>query len=111
MVTNRPENLDLVFHALSSGPRRDMLRRLSLGDCTVGELARPFDISTAAVSKHINVLQRADLVVRRRIGRQTVCHLNSDALRNATSVLDYYRAFWNDQIDSLERFLSEAKQP
>jgi DNA-binding transcriptional ArsR family regulator len=111
MVTDSPEHVDQVFHALASGPRRDMLRRLSLGDSTVGELARPFDMSKAAVSKHINVLERAALVERRRSGRQTVCHLNSDALREATRVLDYYRQFWNDQIDSLERFLTEDKQP
>ena len=107
MVANSTDRIDQVFHALSSSPRRDMLRRLSLGDCTVGELARPFDMSKAAVSKHINVLERADLVERRRSGRQTVCHLNYDALREATRVLDYYRQFWHDQIDSLERFLSE----
>jgi len=111
MVTNSPDRIDNVFHALSNGPRRDMLRRLSLGDCTVGELARPFDISTAAVSKHLIVLERAHIVERRRSGRQTVCHLNTDALREATGVLDYYRQFWSDQIDSLERFLAEDEQP
>jgi DNA-binding transcriptional ArsR family regulator len=109
MVMNREENLDEVFHALASGARRDMLRRLSLGDCTVGELAQPFAISTAAISKHITVLERADLVQRKRRGRQTVCHLNSHALQEATRVLDYYRAFWTDQIDSLERFLIEQE--
>jgi len=105
MVVNPDQRVDLVFHALSSAPRRGMLRRLSLGDCTVGELAGPFEMSKAAVSKHVNVLERAELVRRRRRGRQTVCHLNSEALREATQVLDYYRQFWTDQIDSLERFL------
>jgi DNA-binding transcriptional ArsR family regulator len=107
MVAHPSTNLDLVFHALSSAPRRDMLRRLSLGDCTVGALARPFEMSTAAVSKHVGVLAEADLVERRRRGRETICHLNSDALREATRVLDYYRQFWSDQLDSLERFLAE----
>ncbi len=111
MVTDSSERIDQVFHALSSGPRRQMLRRLSQGDCTVGELARPFDMSKAAISKHVNVLERAALVERTRSGRQTVCHLNYDALREATRVLDYYRAFWSDQIDSLERFLAENQEP
>jgi DNA-binding transcriptional ArsR family regulator len=87
-----------------------MLRALSLGDRTVGELARPFDMSKAAVSKHLSVLERAALVERHRTGRQTVCHLNSDALREATRVLDYYRQFWSDQIDALERFLIETPE-
>jgi DNA-binding transcriptional ArsR family regulator len=110
MVTNSPERIDQVFHALSSRPRREMLRRLSEGDCTFGELARPFEMSKAAVSKHVNVLERADLVERRRSGRQTVCHLNFEALREATRVLDYYRRFWDEQLDSLERFLSDNER-
>jgi DNA-binding transcriptional ArsR family regulator len=107
MVSNSSERIDEVFHALSSGTRRQMLRRLTQGDCTVGELARPFAMSKAAVSKHLAVLARADLVQRRASGRQTICHLNYEALEEATRVLDYYRGFWNDQIDSLERFLVE----
>ena len=110
MVANSPERIDHVFQALASGARRDMLRRLSQGDCTVGDLARPFDMSKAAVSKHVNVLERAQLVERRRSGRRTICHLNYEALREATRVLDYYRQFWSDQIDSLERFLSEGRE-
>ena len=107
MVANSSARIDDVFHALSSSHRREMLRRLSLGDCTVGELVRPMEMSKAAVSKHVNVLERARLVDRRRSGRQTICHLNYDALREATRVLDYYRAFWHDQFDALERFLIE----
>ena len=87
-----------------------MLQRLSLGDCTVGELARPLEMSKAAVSKHVNVLERARLVERRRSGRQTVCHLHYDALQEATRVLDYYRSFWHGQIDALERFLTDTSQ-
>ena len=110
MVTNLEAHIDQVFHALSSAPRREMLRRLSGGDCTVGELARPFDMSKAAVSKHVTVLERAALVERTRRGRQTVCHLNYEALQEATRVLDYYRRFWSDQLDSLERLLAETPE-
>lgn len=86
-----------------------MLRRLSRGDLTVHELAEPFDMSTAAVSKHLVVLEGAGLVERTRSGRQTICHLNPDALQEATRVLDYYRSFWSDQIDALDRFLSRQE--
>jgi DNA-binding transcriptional ArsR family regulator len=107
MVNDLERSLDEVFHALSSHTRRSILQRLSKVDCTVGELAGPHSMSTAGISKHIDVLERAGLVARSRQGRTTVCHLNAAALEEATRLLDYYRSFWSDQLDALERYLKE----
>lgn len=67
-------------------------------------------MSLAAVSKHIDVLERAGLVRRLRDGRTTHCHLNASELAQATRVLDYYRTFWSEQLDALEGFLREGKE-
>src|SRR4051812_45450470 len=96
--------LDGLFHALSSGTRRAILFELSRSDRTVGELAEPYEMTLAAVAKHIDVLERAGLVTRKRHGRTTVCHLNADQLQDAARALDYYRGFWNQQLDSLDAY-------
>lgn len=103
-------SLDRLFHALSSSARRAMLRRLAQRDCTVGELAEPFDMSVAAVSKHVEVLASAQLVEKRHEGRTTLCHLNAATLAEAARVLDYYRDFWQGRLDNLEGFLKESPQ-
>jgi DNA-binding transcriptional ArsR family regulator len=104
-------HLDAVFHALASATRRSILRELSRSDHTVGELARPHAMSLAAVAKHIDVLERAGLVSRRREGRSTRCRLEAAALQEATRVLDYYRSFWGDRLDGLERYLEKRGNP
>jgi DNA-binding transcriptional ArsR family regulator len=110
VVKNQPAQLDEVFHALASPTRRSILGRLTQGDCTVGELAKPHDMSLAAVAKHIDVLERAGLVSRSRQGRNTNCHLNAAGLAEATSVLDNYRSFWSDQLDALEQYFRNREQ-
>jgi DNA-binding transcriptional ArsR family regulator len=110
MVESSALELDGVFHALASHTRRSILQQLSQTDRTVGELAEPHKMTLAAVAKHIDVLQRAGLVTRLRQGRTTRCHLNAASLREATRVLDYYRSFWSDQLDALDRYFSERDQ-
>ena len=77
--------MDAVFHALSHEARRTMLRRLSAGDLTVGELAEPLTMSFAAASKHVKVLENAGLVARTVTGRRHVCRLEPGLLADATS--------------------------
>jgi DNA-binding transcriptional ArsR family regulator len=110
MVEDEDKQLDHVFHALASSERRSILRELSDGSRSVGELAAPRSISLAGVAKHIDVLERAGLVVRRRDGRNTFCDLNAAALAEATRVLDAYRSFWSNQIDSLEVYLRKKRR-
>ena len=99
------ERLDDVFHAMASSTRRSILQGLVQGELTVGEIARPHAMSLAAVSKHIEVLERAGLVKRARHGRQTICRLNPSALAEAARVIDSYRVFWENQLDGLEAYL------
>lgn len=98
-------HLDAVFHALSDGTRRQMLRRLADGERSVGELATPFKMSFAGASKHVRVLERAGLVRRRIAGRVHYCRLEAARMREAQEWLRYYERFWTDRLDALESLL------
>ncbi len=98
-------SLDRVFRALASEPRREMLRQVATVQRTVTELAESFDMSLAAVSKHVRVLEDARLVRQTRAGRLHWCRLNPQALEPARASIDEVRMFWNQQLDGLEGFL------
>ena len=98
--------MDAVFHALSSAPRRELLGALATGERTVGGLASPFDMSLAAVSKHLKVLEEAGLVERRSEGRTTVCRLRAEPLAEADAWLRFYERFWTERLDQLEQLLT-----
>ena len=108
MITN-VRRLDRTFGALADGTRRAILDRLTRGDATVGELARPFRISRPAISQHLRVLERARLVKRSREGRVSRCRLDPVAMREAAAWVERYRAFWTDQLDSLARYVEGAQ--
>jgi|SRR5690242_3401094 DNA-binding transcriptional ArsR family regulator len=97
--------LDLVYGALSHDTRRRMVRQLSIAPSRVSELAIPFPVSLAAVSKHVAVLEAAGLIDRRVTGREHVLHLRADPLEAAAGWLEAYRPFWEERIDALEREL------
>tara|TARA_R110002124_G_scaffold84850_1_gene220590 strand:- start:2758 stop:3153 length:396 start_codon:yes stop_codon:yes gene_type:complete len=99
------DHLNRVFHALSDSTRRAIVRRLSRSSGTVTALAEPFDMSLNAVSKHLKTLENAQLITREKIGRTSVCSLNSEALQNATEWICQYTDFWNEVLDSLETHL------
>lgn len=103
------ELLDSVFHALADPTRRAMVRSLSGGERTVGELAAPHPISLAAASKHVKVLERAGLVRRTVLGRRHVCTLDAAPLAAATDHLRFYEDFWNRRLDALETFVTEEE--
>lgn len=110
MVELSTSHLDTVFHALGDATRRTMLRDLSLGERTVSQLARPFDISLAAASKHIKALENAGLIRREVRGRIHVCRLAPEPLAQAHEWLDFYRQFWGSRLDILEQMLREDDQ-
>lgn len=97
--------LDLTFGALADPIRRAILTRLARGEATVGELARPFDVSRPAISKHLRVLERAGLVQRTRDGRVSRCELDAAPMREAADWVERYRGFWEGQLDALSRYL------
>ncbi|MEV5650004.1 metalloregulator ArsR/SmtB family transcription factor [Nocardia sp. NPDC052254] len=107
MVEDSPERLDVVFHALSDTTRRSMLRSLARRQHSVGELAAPFDISLAAASKHIKVLERAGLVRRTVHGRTHMCRLDAAPLRDGAEWMRFYERFWSDSLDALETALRQ----
>ena len=109
MVTNI-QILDLTFGALADGTRRAILARLTQGDATVGQLARPFEISRPAISKHLRVLERAGLVKRTSEGRISRCELDAAPMRDAAEWVERYRRFWEDQLESLARYLEEENR-
>lgn len=99
------EQLDSIFRALADPTRRAMLRRLAAGEQGVGELAEPFEMSLAAASKHIKVLENAGLVRRTINGRSHRCRLEADTMQQATEWLRYYEQFWSERLDVLETLL------
>ena len=107
MVEFQTPRLDAVFHALGDATRRSMLRELSLGERTVGELAQPYDISLAAASKHIKALESAGLIQREVRGRTHLCRLDPGPLASAFEWLGFYERFWTDRLNILDRLLRE----
>ncbi len=100
-------SLDTIFGALSDSTRRSILRSLALGERTVTELARPYKMSLAAVSKHLNVLEKAMLISREKRGSFQIVRLNAAPMQEAEQWLAYYERFWNNQLDALETFLQQ----
>jgi DNA-binding transcriptional ArsR family regulator len=93
-----------ILHALSDRTRRKLLRRLSTGSAMMTELGAPFGITRTAVAKHLRVLQDAGLISRSVEGRIRRCAIQPEPLREVERWLSYYRAFWNENLDSLARF-------
>ena len=94
--------LDNTLLALADPTRRAILARLTRGEARVTELAAPFDISLNSVSKHIRVLERAELVVRRRAGREHLLSLNPEPLDAAQAWIETQRSLWTARLDALE---------
>jgi DNA-binding transcriptional ArsR family regulator len=102
-------SLNDVFHSLANPTRRDILRRLSPHEQTVGELAEHYSLTFAAVSKHLRVLERAKLIRKRRSGREQKVQLFPQGLEQANKYLEQYRGLWEEKLDQLEVFLKNNK--
>ncbi|HUB17441.1 MAG TPA: metalloregulator ArsR/SmtB family transcription factor [Acidobacteriaceae bacterium] len=105
MVKSNAARLDAVFHALSDRTRRSILRDVAARGKTVGEVARPYRMTLAAVSKHLNVLEEAELIARERRGSFQIVRLKPQTLRPAEEWLAFYEQFWNRRIDALQSYL------
>lgn len=101
--------LDSTLHALSDRTRRDMLLRMAGQEYTVSELAEPYDMTMAAVSKHLKVLEAANLVTKRKEGRRFHCRMNYKPLAEVSELIKIYRRFWEARFDELEHFIEESK--
>lgn len=109
MVKYSQDALDATFTALADPTRRAILARLARGEASVGELAEPFEMSLPAVSKHLRVLENAGLLLRQKDGRVRRCHLIGAPLGEAADWISRYRRFWEDQLESLARYLEEQR--
>ena len=106
-MVNTQTSLDQTLMALADPTRRAILQRLSQGEARVTELAHPFDMSLNAVSKHIRILERADLVRRRTAGREHFLSFNRQRLDEVANWIETQRAAWSARLDALEALLRE----
>ncbi len=109
MVSDRSPQLDLVFHALAHPARRAMLRQLSGGERNLSELASPHEMTFPAATKHVRVLERAELVRRRVAGREQLCRLRAAPLRDAMRWTEQFRKNWEARFEALDSLLDEMK--
>lgn len=103
-------NLDTTFGALADPIRRAILIRLSKGEETVGALAEPFGVSLPAISRHLKVLEEAELIVNERRGKHRFCRLLPGRLAEAQGWLDFHRVFWDGSFDRLDEHLAQSPQ-
>ncbi|HEU4643214.1 MAG TPA: metalloregulator ArsR/SmtB family transcription factor [Gemmatimonadaceae bacterium] len=101
--------LSLTFAALADPTRRAILARLANGECTVGELAKPFAMSGPAISKHLKVLERAGLVSRGRDAQWRPCRLQAAPIGKVAEWADAYRRFWDASYRRLDAYLDQLK--
>lgn len=90
--------LDAIFGSLSDPTRRDILKRVSINELTISEIASPYAMSLAAISKHLKILEKAKLVMKRRIGKQQVVTISPAALKEASSYLRQYEKLWGGRL-------------
>src|SRR5271154_260277 len=103
------DELSLVFGALADPTRRAILARLTQGETTVAELARPFSISLPAVSKHLRVLEEAGLLKQRVVAQTRPCRVEGEPLKRAAEYVEMFRPFWDERFDRLAGYLKQLK--
>lgn len=109
-MVNYAMELDGVFGALADATRRDILKRLTAGEMTVGAVAEPYNMSLVAVSKHLKVLERARLIIKRKRGKQQIINLSPAAFADAQSYIDFYTSYWGSRLETLDVYLSTNEE-
>jgi DNA-binding transcriptional ArsR family regulator len=105
------DHLSTTLFALADPTRRAILAQLTSGDATVGDLAKPYAMSLAAVSKHLTVLEGAGLISRSRDAQWRPCHLEAAPLKNVSEWVEEYRRFWDRSLDRLSDYLEVMQAP
>ncbi len=105
------DRADAWFHALADRTRRDILRRVLAGESSVSALAEKYDMSFAAVQKHVAVLERAGLLTKRRIGREALASGDVEAVRSVGSMLADLEQIWRGRISRIDDLIAESHQP
>jgi len=104
------DHLSATFTALADPTRRAILTRLALGEASVTELAKPFDITLPAISKHLKVLETAGLISRSREAQWRPCRLQAAPLQEVAEWVGDYRKFWEESFDRLDEYLKELQK-
>lgn len=104
-----PDALSSTLSALADPTRRAILSRLATGECSVTELARPFEMSLPAVTKHLKVLQKAGLITQSRRAQWRPCRLEAGPLREVSEWIEHYRRHWEQSLDRLDEYLQELQ--
>jgi len=102
--------LSATFAALADPTRRAILARLTFGELSVGDLARPFKISGPAITKHLKVLQRVGLITRGRRAQWRPCRLEAKPLQDVAAWVGEYRRFWDESFDRLDQYLADLQK-
>ncbi|MBI3231899.1 MAG: winged helix-turn-helix transcriptional regulator [Candidatus Doudnabacteria bacterium] len=101
--------LDFIFGSLAASTRRDILRRVAKKQLTVSEVAKPYKLTFAAISKHLKVLEKAKLIVKRRKGKEHIIQMQTTAINGASEYLKYYETIWNQRFDNLDKLLTRQQ--
>ena len=107
MIESSEDRADALFHALSDRTRRDILRRVLAGEHSVTALAASYEMSFAAVQKHVAVLERAGLLNKRRSGREQLASGDVEAVRSVASMLDELESVWRGRVARIDVLLME----
>lgn len=105
------DRADALFHALADRTRRDVLRRVLVGEHSVSQLAASYDMSFAAVQKHVAVLEKAGLLSKRRAGRRQLAHGEVEAVRSVASLLDELEQLWRGRVARIDDLIADDPHP
>lgn len=108
-MNTQTDQLSLTFAALADPTRRAILAKLAGGEASVNEIARPFNMTLPAVSKHLKVLCRAGLITRGQNAQLRPCRLDAERLREVSDWIEHYRRHWDESFDRLDTYLKEIR--
>ena len=103
------DQLSETFQALADPTRRAILAKLTRGEASVQELAKPHSMSLPAISKHLKVLEKSGLIVRRSRAQQRLCKLQTKPIKDAVDWLEHHRKLWEERLDRLDEYLKEIQ--
>lgn len=106
MVEYSVSGLDHIFASLSDPTRRDILRRVAKEEMTISEISKPYKLTFAAISKHLKVLEKAQLIIKKRRGKEQVVRLAPKTIGHAADYLEHYKHLWESHVDRHEHYLA-----